>query len=327
MNEKRGSWYLITGLIFGILVGVLFAWLVSPVHYVNTSPASMRTEFKDHYRSLIALAYIADGDLGRARVRLALLKDADSVQALAAQAQRLIAEGGATTEARSLALLAAALGKQLSNTGVTPVGETPANTLTAPVVSLSPTSQPVASPTPTPTPLPPTITLTSTRILTLTPGLTQIMLTLTPFPTFTDTSPSSTQTTATGTSATRQTASPSPTPTATPGRPFVVKDRSQVCDPTRGKPLLQVQLDDAANQPVPGVEIGVTWLGGEDSFFTGLKPDVSLGYADFVMMPQVVYTMRINDGGQPVTQITPPQCTDQGGQVYWGGWSFQLVQP
>jgi hypothetical protein len=91
--------------------------------------------------------------------------------------------------------------------------------------------------------------------------------------------------------------------------------------------LLQVQLLDAANRPVPGIEIDLSWQGGDDSFFTGLMPDVNLGYADFVMTPQVVYTLRLKDGGQPVTDITPPQCSDQGGQVYWGGWSFRLVQP
>jgi hypothetical protein len=317
MRESRGSWYLLTGLILGVAAGVLYAWLVSPVHYVNTAPSSMSSVAKDRYRSLIALAYAADGDLGRARVRLALLHDADGVQVLAAQAQRTIADGGETAEARALAVLASALG----NEPVQPV----AISATAQV---QPTTQPalstpLPSSTPSPTPFPPSLTPT----LSQTPGLTQIIITASPTLTRTATPLPPTQTTATRFSTTRETPSPTPTATATPGRPFVVKDRSQVCDPTRPHPLLQVDLIDAAGHPVPGVELLVAWQGGEDHFFTGLKPDIDLGYADYVMSPDITYSLRLLDGGQPITGIKAPQCTDQNGQVYWGGWSFRLAQP
>ena len=85
MDERRGPWYLITGIILGAAVGLLYAWVISPVRYMETAPFSLRTEYKDDYRSAIAAAYAADGDLGRARARLALLHDSDPAQALAAQ--------------------------------------------------------------------------------------------------------------------------------------------------------------------------------------------------------------------------------------------------
>lgn len=320
MSERRGSWYLLTGLLIGAAIGLIYAWVISPVHYVNTSPASLRAEFKDRYRGLIAVAYAADGDLGRARVRLALLNDPDSVQNLAAQAQRDLAGGGDTAEARSLALLAAALGNQ----PVSVVSPTPTVDPVPTQVSPSPVTQTPVSPTAS---LTVTVTQTLTRTPTLTPGLTQINGTasLTPSQTLT---PLISQTATTPVySLTRITPSSTATATPTPGQPFVVIERSQVCDSTRLQPLLQVQLNDAAGHPVPGVEIVVSWQGGDDHFFTGLNPAINLGYADFVMSPNVTYTMQIADGGQPVTNITTPQCTDLGSQRYWGGWSIRMAQP
>ncbi len=318
MSERRGSWYLLTGLLIGAALGLIYAWVISPVHYVNTSPSSMRTEFKDRYRGLIAVAYAADGDLGRARVRLGLLNDPDSVQGLAAQAQRDLASGGDSSEARALALLAAALGNQPVSV-VSPTAD-PSPALVTP----SPTTQVPPSPTASMTV---TVTQTLTMTPTLTPGLTQIIRTATLTPTTTLT-PLITRAETTALYAlTRITPSPTPTATPTPAQPFVVIGRSQVCDPTRLQPLLQIQFNDAAQHPVPGVKIVVSWPGGEDSFYTGLDPNVNLGYADFVMTPNVTYALQIADGGQPVTNITAPQCTDQGGQPYWGGWSIRMAQP
>jgi len=317
MRESRGSWYLVTGLILGIIAGVLYAWLVSPVHYLDTAPSSINLASKDLYRSLIALAYASDRDLGRARVRLGLLHDADSVQALAAQAQRTIADGGGTNDARALAELVAALGKEPTQTVAPPVN--PQAQSTTPPAS----GTPLASSSPSPSLFSPSQAPTFTQ----TPGLTQIIITSSPTLTGTMTPPPPTQTTATRFSTTRETSSPTPTATATPGRPFAVKARNQVCDPTRPNPLLQVELIDAAGQPVPGIELVVTWQGGEDHFFTGLKPDIDLGYADFVMSPELTYILRVVDGGQPITNIKAPQCTDQNGQVFWGGWSLRLAQP
>ncbi|MRR32078.1 hypothetical protein EG834_17510, partial [bacterium] len=56
-NESRGPWYLFSGLIIGLVLGIFYAWVISPVQYVDTTPESMRPEFKDQYRSLVAQAY------------------------------------------------------------------------------------------------------------------------------------------------------------------------------------------------------------------------------------------------------------------------------
>ena len=89
----RRSWlaenlYLLTGLLIGLGLGLLYAWVISPVKYVDTSPASLRADFKDGYRAAIASAYLASGNVERAQSRLALLGDPNPVQALVNQAQQ-----------------------------------------------------------------------------------------------------------------------------------------------------------------------------------------------------------------------------------------------
>ncbi|HTX80454.1 MAG TPA: hypothetical protein VMC62_12335 [Longilinea sp.] len=138
------------------------------------------------------------------------------------------------------------------------------------------------------------------------------------------------------------TASPTPAPTATPlmtftprptplpeptaGAPFALKSQQQDCDPDKSL-LLQVEVQDAAGHPVPGVRIDVAWDGGTDYFFTGLFPEIDDGYADFTLQPQVNYSLRAGEGGETINNISAPQCTDKTGTNYWGGLELVISQP
>jgi len=306
MNDDRGPWYLLTGLVLGAVIGLLYAWAVQPVQYTNTTPASLRPDFKDQYRALIAAAYLADGDLVRAKARLALLNDADVYRSLAEQAQRTLAEGSDPEEARALGLLAVALGQPPPTVvePVTPTLSTPTPTLTS-TLSLTPSA---AAPVMTGTLTTPTITAT----LGLT-GTAQAGPTRTP-----RTSPTP-----------RPTGTPLPTrtPTPTPGAPFVLKSQESLCDPSLSEGLLQVETTDAAGNPVPGVEIVITWDGGENHFFTGFKPEIDLGYADFSMTPGITYTLRLAEGGQPISGLSASECETTGGKRYWGALRLDFEQP
>jgi uncharacterized membrane protein YccC len=124
MNEdKRGNWYLLTGVVLGIILGILFAWVISPVKYVDTAPESLKDEFKDQYRVLIASAYVANGDLVRAKARLELLDEADIYLVVAEQAQQMLAEGGSVEEAQALGRLALALGQEIPQPEITATAE------------------------------------------------------------------------------------------------------------------------------------------------------------------------------------------------------------
>ncbi len=87
MKDERGPWYLLTGLILGLGFGLLYSWVISPVRYVDTEPSSLRSDFREQYRALIAVAFLSNGDLPRAKARLALLADLDIAKTIAIQAQ------------------------------------------------------------------------------------------------------------------------------------------------------------------------------------------------------------------------------------------------
>jgi hypothetical protein len=108
MKQTRGSLYLLTGLILGIALGLVYAWMIHPVAIVDTKPHSLQASFKDQYRSQIATAFVATGDLVRARARLELLGDENPYQTVVDQAEHM-AVMGETAEVTALRLLATAL--------------------------------------------------------------------------------------------------------------------------------------------------------------------------------------------------------------------------
>lgn len=288
MTEDRGPWYLLTGLIIGFLLGFIYAWKIDPVVFVDTRPDVLAEEYRNQYRSLIAAAYAATGNLARAEARLALLGDEDPGGTLAFQAQQAVIDGRPLEEARALGLLAVALSQ-----GNISVASPPLE---------APTGSGEASPSLPPPAATPTPTASLTPAPTDTPVLRTQSPTITPLP--------------------------SRTPTPTAGAPFVLKqDPELICNPAMKGPMIIVEIFNAADQPVPGVEITVIWEGGEEHFFTGLKPELGLGYADFGMSPGVEYAVRAGAGGELAPDITPAECEDDSGQRYWGSWLVQYVQP
>ncbi len=128
-----------------------------------------------------------------------------------------------------------------------------------------------------------------------------------------------------------QTPFPSPvptrTPTPTPGAPFRLVSRDKVCDTKLTQPLLEVDVADAAGQPVPGIEVRVVWDNGQDHFFTGLKPEIGIGYGDFTMTPGVTYSLQLAESDQPVTGLSAEDCTGVDGKTYPGSWHLRFEQP
>jgi len=120
---------------------------------------------------------------------------------------------------------------------------------------------------------------------------------------------------------------PTRTPTPTPGAPFTLAEQERVCDASLPGPLLQVIVLDAAGQPVPGVEVIVIWDEGQDHFFTGLKPELGLGYGDFLMEERVSYALQLGRGQETVTGLTAEDCVDEEGGFFPGSWRLVFVQP
>lgn len=303
MREDRGPWYILTGLLLGLVIGLGYAWLFQPLQYTETSPVSLRADFKDHYRTLIALAYASNGDLVRARARLDLLQDENVTQLLTGQAQRKLADGSPQNEARALSLLAVALGQvpptiALQSTAdltLSPGGE---NTITPAVTAANSPAAEQSSISET-TEITDTLALASTMSASLVPTRTPI---------------------------TTNTPLPSWTPTPTRRSPYTLQSQEFVCEEALDRPLIQIEVQDAAEQPVPGIEAIVNWDGGENHFFTGLKLDLGPGYADFVMTPSVVYTLRLAAGSELIPDLATSECEDQENNRYLGTWRFLFTQ-
>ena len=100
--------------IFGFGLGLAYAWIIAPQQLTDSTPATLRSDFKDQFRSAIASSYAATGNLPRAQARLDLLGQDNHIESLNAQAQREIANGQ-FQQADQLIALAIAL-----NTGVNP---------------------------------------------------------------------------------------------------------------------------------------------------------------------------------------------------------------
>lgn len=282
MNSDRGHWYLITALVLGVGFGLLISWVIAPVSLEDTQPKNLHADYKDLYRSLIARAFQANKNLQRAEARLSLLGDENPAQALAAQAQRNLAEEGDQEMARILVNLSAALQR---------------------------------TPSPETTPSPPTQTLTPE---------TKTADNSTPSPGSSNQTGTPEGPDANGT----QTEIPSPTPTATDAPPFVKEDEGKLCDPALTTPLIQVFATNADGEGIPGVEIRISWSPDrQETFFTGLKPEVDQGYADFEADMGVTYTIEMPGSGLVFPEVVIPECTSDDGDPYPGSYQIYITHP
>jgi hypothetical protein len=280
-------------LLIGMGLGLYYAWFLSPVTYVNASPAILRADFKDQYRIGIAAAYNATQDLARAKARLNLLGDIDPIAELSAQAQRMLASGEAFERVRPLAQLATDLQLGYVSNPITATALPTFNPLQAETtVEVTEASLNIIEEAQIVTSAP-TIFFEQTALI-------PIQETITPRPTFTAVVSSSI--------------------------PFSLIGQETVCDVSLGS-LMQFMFMDARRKEIAGVEIIVTWEQGEDNFFTGFKPELGNGYADFEMQANTIYNVRVVTGGAFVQNIFAPTCTDPNGTEYLGGVLLTFQQP
>ena len=158
-----------------------------------------------------------------------------------------------------------------------------------------------------PTPHRPQVTATSTA-------------TPTPLPTATATRPP------TNTPRPTTTATATPLPTATPRPVYRLLSQERLCSAAGPQPLIAVEVVDPSLEPLPGVEIIVTWQGGEDHFFTGFQPDEGVGYGDFTMAEGISYAVHVAEGSPVISGLRVEPCSlASGGHA--GGWrlTFQKL--
>jgi hypothetical protein len=77
-------------------------------------------------------------------------------------------------------------------------------------------------------------------------------------------------------------------------------------------PEIEVFVQDAAGNGVPGEAVLVSWKSGVDRFVTGLKREVDVGYADFTMSAGVSYSAELVSGSNRVGGLIIGVCTNEG---------------
>jgi len=288
---RRLPWDILLAFLVGLGLGLVYSWVLSPLGVSDAEPTTLRADFKDQYRAVIAAAYAATGNLPRARARLALLGDANSVEALNGEAQRMQANGQSFERADQVAALALALEESTSG-----ASGAPAATPTVQIASSQPEDILTATSPPPAVETPLEVTETPQNIATQ-----AVVIESTPRPTSTT--------------------------TPLPGKPFALTGQETICDSNLPAGLLQVMVLNSNRRQIAGVEIDITWDGGKEGFFTGLKPELGNGYADYTMTPDITYSIQLARGSDVALGLTAPTCQSPDGEAFLGGIKLTFQQP
>jgi hypothetical protein len=67
-------------IIVGLGLGLYFGWVISPVEYVDTSPSTLRADFRTDYTLMVAETYQHDHNIASAAHHLAILGNESPTQ-------------------------------------------------------------------------------------------------------------------------------------------------------------------------------------------------------------------------------------------------------
>ena len=289
-ERRQPPYYLLTGLLLGLALGFVLTMVILPVQYSNVPPETLNSTDKDRYRLMIAMAFQANQDLGRASSRLGLLRDDDVAGQLIQQSRR--------SETKSDAQVLLNLAQVIQNP------------LAQPVVQSQPTDEfpateqvefTLTSTSPATETMMPTQPIVETQSITSTPQPTRLQSTAIVIN--------------------------SPTPNLSSDLPFQLSENEIICNASYSESLIQVEVFDAEGEPLPNARITVTWSTGQDTFFTGFYPEISLGYADFSMIPATLYSVKVGNIGEMVTDLTASECNDESENTFWGSIYLRFDAP
>ncbi len=107
-------------ILVGLVIGLAYGWLISPVRYIDTSPTTLRIDYKTDYVLMISEAYQSEKDLDQAIRRLGLLGTTSPVELIAQTIQFAQKAGYSEADVARMQALMSALQTLL------PAQETPA---------------------------------------------------------------------------------------------------------------------------------------------------------------------------------------------------------
>ena len=256
----------------GICLGLILTWASVPTATPGKA-AALRGVEPEHYAALVAQAWSVDGDHDRAEGRLeASNPGVIPAQHMADMACRLAATDFVTSPGGLAALRSMMDFYQREGRGSCADKLMPALEMDSLLLSDS-----------SPTPLP-SATLAPPPSKTPAPLVTALA------------SP---------------TATSAPTVTAGPLREFALVGLGAFCDAERPA-LLAVYVQERNGRGIPGMALRVRWDSGEDRFFSGLKPELGLGYADFVMQIDEQYHVDMPGRAESSPVFATGDCVDEG---------------
>ena len=326
----------IVGLVLGLAGGLVYAWIISPLEYINTYPPYMNSAYRKDWIRMTAMAYGLEGNLDRTHLRLSGLPEEEVDNVLLETLEDAVASDYEIEALKPLAKLAALYG----------VDSPVVKVYTQQEVVLS--AKPLATHSPTPTVIPPTAAPTQTPQPTPTPDPTDLALSIGPsaFTVISQTLVCSDiptiaialELTSTlgveysddvsrtlgisSTSGLTQTTGITLTTDLTS-----TLDITATLDLSRTLELTTTLVVESAKPSIHarnwGREIWLMWDAGADRAYTGFRPAFGLGYADFTVEPGRIYNVYIdNPWGVPLIVLQVEPCTPEEG----GGWiSRKLV--
>ncbi|MCL5429161.1 MAG: hypothetical protein M1347_05075 [Chloroflexi bacterium] len=100
---------------------------------------------------------------------------------------------------------------------------------------------------------------------------------------------------------------------------YKLQDQELVCDSVDTPPYLKIFVFDANANPQAGVQLVLKSEEDTADLSTGLHPEMSPGYAEFILTPRVVYSLSIN-GDEMMGGIQAAACETESGEPAWGSW-------
>jgi len=100
---------------------------------------------------------------------------------------------------------------------------------------------------------------------------------------------------------------------------YELQSQELVCNAVDTPPYLKIFVFDANANPQAGVQLDLVSDEDSSELTTGLHPEMSPGYAEFILTPRIVYALTINSvemtGG-----IQAAACQTESGDSAWGSW-------
>lgn len=259
------------GLALGLGGGLFYAWAVNPVVSANVAPWQLNRQGQENWIIAASVAWARDGDLLLAANQLNELRLNDAAFQRVAD---LACDLARTSYARTDARLTAirSMVRLAASQGKPSCA-----------ADLIQVNTPVPRPTATLARATATFPPVASKTPTPEPGLT-----------FTPATALSVVQTSSG-----------------PARRFSIVRYEPFCN-VRASGIIEVSVTEPnGTTGVRGIQVQVAWPGGQDRFFTGLKPDRDDGFADFNMAADVVYTVTLPGQSDVSNELSAQACSDR----------------